>query len=180
MKTIAIFLLCSAVQAASITLGDITIEAGKAMQVVPVLVSGGDLVAGLNFNLQVDDGNFGPRILDVDIVGPGTIFGGNNVGQSGGGSLLPGIFEAITVTQSDTVVADGVLAFVIFETLGLSSGTYLLTANTRNGPAELLNEMLANVLTVTDGRLILVTEPASRLSLMLGFLGLLILRSRKN
>lgn len=180
MKMIAILFLCSVANAATITLGDVKIEANRAKQVIPIIVSGGDLVAGVNFNLQVGNGNTGPRIVDIDVIGTGTIFADNNVGQSGGGSLLPSIFESITVTQSGTVTADGVLAFVTFETLGLSTGIYpLIASDTRNGPAQLLDEMAVNVLSVTDGRLILITEPASWLGLIFGFVGLTILRCRK-
>lgn len=156
---------------ATLDLGTISLQPNQAGQAVPLFVTGGDLVAGLNFNLETD----GPAITDVDIVGTGTIFELNNTGQ-GGGSLLPELWAATTTTQTGTVIAEGTLAFVTFDTSGFGPGEYGLTGDTLNGPLELLNTGVQNVLLVEDGRLVLVPELSALALVLLSLCGLGFLR----
>ena len=58
-----------------------------------------------------------------------------------------------------TVEADGTLAFVTFDASGFNSGKFdLFMTKTLNGPTELLNTVGANVVTVLDGKLLIVPE----------------------
>ena len=73
----------SAIAGIIIDIGEITLQENLADQVVPIFVGGGDLVQGINFNLQVADGGpleggsiLGPAITSVDLIGSGTIFFG--------------------------------------------------------------------------------------------------------
>ena len=181
---LSVTLSAGVVSGATLDLGTIELQPNEAGQRValPDVVGLGEQVAGVNFSIQVADGGpeaggsiVGPKITAVDIVGAGTIFHGNNNGQSGGGSLKPQIFEAVTTTSGGTTVeAHGTLAFVTFDTTGFNSGMFdLLMSMTRNGPTELLDTRPANVLTVQDGMLLIVPEPSSVALGLLALIGFL-------
>ncbi|MEM9657360.1 MAG: hypothetical protein AAF961_03275 [Planctomycetota bacterium] len=148
-----------------IEIGDIQLFENTANQVVPISVTGGDPVQGLNFNIQVADGGpeapngvmDGPAITGVDVIGPGTIFNGNNTGQGGNGLVLPQFAEAITTTSSGTVNAVGTLAFVTFDTTGFSAGSSfdLLLKGTLNSDTDFAG-VSANI---TNGTISLVVVP---------------------
>jgi len=119
-------------------------------QTFQVSVTGGDLVQGLNFNLQVADGGpewggviDGPAIEALDIL-TGTIFDGNNTGTvdldggpPSGSDIAPQYEGRSTTTDSGSVPASGLLATVTIDTTGFSSGTWdLFLSNTLNGPTD--------------------------------------------
>ena len=111
-------------------------------QIVDIFVTGTDQVQGLNFYSQVASGSSGPIIFDVDIIGPGTIFFGNNVGMTdldgpGDPDPAPQWEGRTTTTSTGTVLANGLLATMTFDTTGLSAGTWdLLLSGTLNGTTD--------------------------------------------
>jgi hypothetical protein len=131
-----------------IDLPEISLLPNTTNQSLDVLVenSGDPLrVTGIGFNLQVADGGpaaggliLGPAITSVDLMS-GTIFASNNIGLSGSGSIVPQIYERGTLTASGSVSLPSgrsKLATIILDTTGFSSGTYVLTLNTLNGPTK--------------------------------------------
>jgi len=113
-------------------------------QVIPIHVSGVSTVQGVAFNLQLADGYHdvpsstvdGPNVTNVDLVGPGTVFGtvpntGNNFIETREQIWIVG-----AATSSGTVTADGVLANVTIDTTGWFEGDgpwELKLADTFNG-----------------------------------------------
>ena len=72
-----------------------------------------DVIGGL-VNLQVADGGpeaggliDGPAISEIDILGAGALFGAQNTGAGGLGSLVPQIFERGTTTPQNQFVTIG-------------------------------------------------------------------------
>lgn len=104
---------------------------------------------GLGLNLQIADGGpaaggviSGPSITDIDIFSPKVLFGSNNNGQGGSGSLLPQIYEAATLTQSGYVQLNQgtfIIGSVTLDTTGFSlyGQTWELSLESLNGPSEL-------------------------------------------
>src|SRR5262245_14396779 len=104
-------------------------------QQIRIYVTGGTLVEGVNFNVQVADGypdsapGFpgvinGPNITAVDIVGPVTIFFGNNTTMQTVRSSEQ-VWSVSTTTNPGTFVsAQGLLGIVTVTTVGWSSGTW--------------------------------------------------------
>jgi autotransporter-associated beta strand protein len=115
----------------------------NAQRLIPILVSSStnELVDGVNLDVQIGDGgsvnggtNTAPRITNLDIIGPGTIFYGNNTGTgtladgtplpvyigSGGNNLIAG---TATTTDSGTVNANGVLAWLSVNPSGAAVGS---------------------------------------------------------
>ncbi len=100
---------------------------------IAISVSGGDLVEALNFFIQVADGghvNLGvatkPKITNIDIIGPGTLFSQSNTGAepvylaAEGDPNLIGM--AVTSTQRGVqLAATGTLAYVTINTNGTLS-----------------------------------------------------------
>lgn len=105
------------------------------VKTIAIGVSGGDLVEGLNFYVQVGDGgsaNSGydtkPTITGIDIIGSGTLFSQSNRGseQASLGGL---IWSDWTITQIDSITntgvklaATGTLAYVTINTADTTSG----------------------------------------------------------
>jgi hypothetical protein len=110
--------------------------------VIPIIVdSDSEQVAGLDLYLFVNNNVVpAPIITAVDVIGPGTIFHPNNVGQFSLGPPydVPGQQpSAITTTSSGFVVADGILAFVTVDTTGVPAGLYVLgLTNPDLGPTD--------------------------------------------
>ena len=123
----------SPVWAAVITVGDHGLLPNLPGQVIQISVSGeqDEFVNTLVFYLQVADGGpegvpyggpgliDGPRIQDVDILS-GTIFKDDNVGDYGGGPLIPQFWDSQTFSFG-SVVANGLLATVTIDTTGFSA-----------------------------------------------------------
>jgi len=167
---------CSCVSAFAIP----TITAGNhvlvpnSIQVIDILISGGDPIPGLDLYLVVGDNVAGPIITAIDIVGPGTVFNPNNTGQSTLGPPydVPGRQPAVTTTTaSGTVAASGVLAHVTLDTTGIFGGTFSLSlTNPDLGPSDVALDPGHDVILV-DGSITL-PEPASAV-LALGAAGAL-------
>lgn len=103
---------------------------------VPIMVSGGDLAAGLNLWVQIGDGgtaNGGsltaPIITAVDIVGPGTVFNSSNTGQyafQSGGLMWGASTTTNPPANAASVPATGTLAYITINTTGAATGSYPL------------------------------------------------------
>jgi hypothetical protein len=106
---------------------------------IPILVSSAtqEHVEGLNFAVQIGDGgpvnggvNTSPRITNLDIIGPGTIFNASNtgatplyVGSGGDPPYLIALAETTTVPVED-VEANGVLAWLTVNPQNAALGSY--------------------------------------------------------
>lgn len=165
-------------------LGNYNLLPNQPNQTITIFVKGGQLVQGLNFNIQIADGGpvaagsiIGPGISGVDIL-TGTIFAGNNTGNPpGNGILVSQVAFYSTTTASGSVVAQGLLASVTLDTTGLLSGTFdLFLSNTLNSSTNFASMDPALTPTIIDGSLTIVPEPVS-LMLTLGT-GLMLLGRR--
>jgi hypothetical protein len=123
----------SAARAAAVTAGTHVLAPDMAGQQVPILVSGGEAVSGIDFFVQVGDGgttvggdDTGPRITQVDLTS-GTIFASNNTGVFL--DPAPLIWGATTTTESGSVSASGVLATLTIDTTGMFGGQFDLVLN---------------------------------------------------
>ena len=153
-------------------------------QWIEIIVSGGDAVEGCNFNAQIGDGGPeaggtpGPRITGVDIEGSltnPTIFYDNNLTQKDlAVTDVPQMAMYSIITESGTVVADGVLARLEIDTTGFTGDQSwsLALGATLGGPTD-FDSISADI---TDGS-IHIPEPASLALLSLG--GLAVVARRK-
>lgn len=163
----------------TIIVGDHTLVPNMPNQAIPIFVTGGDAVAGMDFVAQVGDGgpsnNFsgpgtilGPNIT-ADVV-TGTIFAPNHnpPGDPAGGSEgTQTVFQAIT-TVSGTVVAEGLIGTIFVDTTGFFTGTWELNMGGGQGPSSGFLPALTDFppigvglgLTIIDGS-ITVPEPSS-------------------
>ena len=185
--------LCMTFQAAAgastVNVGTNPIYANVSGQKVTLNVSGGDLVDALNFFVQIGDGGnpslgyrgTGPAITEVDIL-TGTIFSGNNTGQTdltAGLLPLPAQIALVgTDTISGSVTASGLLATLTIDTTGYSAGSSydLKLKGTLNGDSSFgLDPM-----TITNGSIVLVAvpEPSAVFTLILLAGGMAMRRSR--
>jgi hypothetical protein len=172
--------------APAIAVGNIQLLPDKPNQTVQVFVSGGDVVQGLNFEIQTGDGGpdsggtaagAGPLITNLDLL-TGTIFAANNTGQHGGGPLsLTGktkaqVWEATTTTSATTVAAAGLLANITFDTTGfktINQSFPLALKGTNNGDTNFAGVPI----NITNGTITIVPEPgAVGLVLAMGIMGL--------
>ncbi|MGA2797513.1 MAG: PEP-CTERM sorting domain-containing protein [Thermoguttaceae bacterium] len=115
----------------------------NAQRQIPILVSSSpaEQVEGVDLAVQIGDGgtvnggvNTAPRITNLDVIGPGTIFHGNNTGTGtlDDGTPLPVylgsagnnlIAATATSTSSGTVGANGVLAWLTVNPSGAPVGS---------------------------------------------------------
>jgi hypothetical protein len=124
--------------AAVITVGNHVLVPNSGVQTIDILISGGEPMIGLDFTFSIGDGgvDFGGTmtepLADVDLVGPGTIYHGNNTGQqlgayvpgSGGTIVGPGLWGATyALTETGFIRAEGVLARLTIDTTDLSNPT---------------------------------------------------------
>ena len=166
----AFLLFPTAAWTATITAGSHSLLPSAPGQLINVLVTGGDAVEGLNFRLVVADGFpdltgstiDGPNITSVDIIGTGTVFSNtltdtnNNTGQQD--ANVPQAWDASTTTASGTVSAEGVLARVILDTTGFTSGTWALVLDN----PELTETNFAGIsATLVNGSITIIPEPTS-------------------
>ena len=160
-----------------ITVGSHDLLPDKANQPVDINVTGGDLVPGLNLYLQVNDGTSGPTIQSIDVLS-GTIFDGNNTGESsgalGGNASLPyWNGYATTTTSNGTVSADGLLATVMIDTTGLTAGMWSLDVDFDYGTSRYTSDFTSFVpATLVNGSINIVPEPGSLLLLLSAAIGL--------
>jgi hypothetical protein len=112
-------------------------------QLVPIMISGGDAVAGVDLFVQLGDGgaavggvDVGPTITNLDLAGE-AIFAANNTGVFV--DPKPLIWGSTTTTQSGTVAAAGRLATLTIDTTGIASGRFNLLLNPpATGPTQLV------------------------------------------
>ncbi|MFV2067995.1 MAG: hypothetical protein ACC645_13560, partial [Pirellulales bacterium] len=133
-----------ALGASIVVVGNQALLPNTANQTIAINVMGSELVQGLNFRVQVEDGGplppaagppTGPVITAVDLI-TGTIFDGNVSEQTDLLSLEQIWVQSVT-TQSGTVIADGLLASVTFDTTGFWQGSFQLAlADTLDGPTD--------------------------------------------
>ena len=147
------------------------------IRTITLSATGGDAVQGMNLYIQVDDGgvpNGGaatmPKITAVDIIGSGTLFDGNNTGQTDvfASDLL---WAASVTTDSETVPASGTLALVTIDTAGTAPGeVYSLllkeTAVGIFGAPGVDTDFAGLPASITNGSLTIVPEP-NTLSILL-------------
>jgi hypothetical protein len=123
----------------SIVVGNDVLIPNKANQTIQLQVTGGTPVAGVDLNMEianggtVNGGTAGPRITNVDLI-TGTIFAGNNAGQSNAPGLPPQTYSGYVVTSSGTVGASGLLATITIDTTGFTGQSFSLKlGNFSNG-----------------------------------------------
>ncbi len=152
---------------ADITLGNYLLLPNTPNQTIPVYVSGGAMVSGVNFNLQVGDGGPasggtpGPVFTKLDFV-TNSIFQFDYSDPVDEGSVPQVLTEYIlTANNGDVVSADGLLATVTIDTTGFFPGQAfpLLIANTLNGPTSFSDAPIPG--TMTNGLITIVPEPSS-------------------
>ncbi len=169
-------LVCStpaALATPAIVLGNYVMPTNTTGNVIDVFVTGGDVVQGLNFVMDVNNNQpGGPVITAIDIVGPGTIFGPNNTGQVNPNPPPAFKVKATTTTASGTVSANGLLAHVTFSTIGMQPGVYPLRmtgmATAGGGTATNFAGIAANITNGTIG----MPEPSTLALAALGLTGL--------
>lgn len=165
----------------TVGVGNHALQPDQSGQSVQIFVSGIDAVEGLNLNAQINDGgsagggvDVGPTIEDVDLI-TGTIFATNH---NGGDTPLafPQLVAKNVLTNSDTVIADGLLATITLDTTGVFSGTYSLRlSDTLNGSTDFLGTPA--IFASEPGTLTIVPEPAG--GVLLGTLSFALLRRRR-
>ena len=163
---LAMALIAPIVRGAVIVVGTHNLLPKTAGQVIQIFVTGGNPVAGLDFNAQVADGGpeaggtmVAPAITKVDLI-TGTIFQTNNTGPQDPGSVPQLAIRTITVAH-DTVPAEGLIATVTIDTTDFLAGTWTFAlGNTLNGPTD-FGTTPATITdgTITDGTITIVPEP---------------------
>jgi len=166
---------------ASINVGSWSLLPDTPGQTIPIYVTGGALVQGLEFNVQIADGASGPVLQDVDILN-GTIFEPSNDGIFPGSYLLPHLaYQGTTTIQGldvgygpSLVCADGLLATLTIDTTGIFEGSYaLLLSDTLEGTTNFAGIPVD----ITNGTII-VPEPLTLGLVLFGSAGLLRRRAR--
>ncbi len=96
-----------------------------------IQVTGGDMVQGLDFYVQIGDGGVAnggadtvPVITAVDIVGAGTLFSASNTGQRTplSSDLLWAVSTTTDIGQAATLAASGICARLTVDTTGTAIG----------------------------------------------------------
>jgi hypothetical protein len=195
---LALSLLATSAQAnLFIDVGDHLLLPNKAGQTVPIYVKadGGEQVLGLHFRAVLGDGGTAAGGVDVgpamtgDIIGPGTVFELNNVGVSFDGSLPPLIFDQGTTTSSGSITLIpglSLLGSITFDTTGLGpgsvSGMPLRMAGSVDGNTAIPNYFVGDPdfpLTIHNGSVTIVPEPASVALAAIGLVGVIALAYRR-
>jgi hypothetical protein len=140
--------LCAASSQAAIAInGGTHFLLPNSRKTIAVAVSGGEQVIGLNFVVQIGDGgslNGGndqkPSIVSGDIIGPGTIFSGNNVGDQPApfGGLIWCDSTLIDPRRDSSVTAQGTLAYLTIDTSGMSASATAYPLRFQNVAAQIL------------------------------------------
>lgn len=133
-------------------------------QKIEIFVTGTEQVQGMSFNLQVADGGpgaggsiLGPVITAVDLVSqPEMMFFNNSTTVLNPGSA-PRLAVRSFTTASGTVIAEGLVAIVTFDTSGIAGGTYQLKMSaTVNGDSGFAGIPI----NIVNGPLTIPTPPA--------------------
>ncbi|MEM6393736.1 MAG: PEP-CTERM sorting domain-containing protein [Planctomycetota bacterium] len=125
-----------------IEVGNVVLAPDTAGQEVEISVTGGQPVETLNLLVQIEDGLnvAGPTIQGVDLI-TGTIFENDNDGGQFDVDTDPQFFSTGVVTPftipATTVAADGLIATILVDTTGISSGVFdLKLADTLLGDTD--------------------------------------------
>lgn len=169
---------------------DFDISGGETTKSFDIMITGPVAIDGLNLNLQIGDGSItpdmnilytaGPKFVNVDIIGPGTLFNPANFGQNADWLITPQVAGAgtvhSTVGQKHSVAADTsvVLAHVVIELANSKVGeSYPLLLSSFNGFTDYADGSAnPQIPTLVDGSITITPEPASVL-LLIGALPLL-------
>jgi hypothetical protein len=152
----------AATRAASVNVGTHFLAPNTSGQQVPILVTGGEPVSGVDLFVQVGDGgaavggdDTGPMITNLDLV-TGTIFAGNNTGAFT--DPTPLIWGATTTTTSGSIPANGLLATLTIDTTGILTGQFDLILNPpTTGPTAFADPSVITML--VNGSLRIGTAP---------------------
>lgn len=172
MRGLLVFALClcgfgsTAVAELFIDVGHYDLLPDTPDQQILILVTGGDLVQGLDFNVIIADGGpelggvvEGPAVTNTDIV-TGTIFQNNNTGVIDLGITLRQFDARSTTTAAGFVAAEGLLATLTIDTTGVFSGVFpLILSSTPNGPTDFAGLPAR----INDGLIRVVPEPGTSL-----------------
>jgi hypothetical protein len=125
------------------------LDTDQERQIAIVVSSAGERVEGVYLAVQIGDGgevnggtDSAPRIVALDLIGPGTIFNASNLGcepQYLGSGETNLIALAETATAAGDLEANGVLAYLTVNPHGAAPGSYAISlqnvgANVVNGP----------------------------------------------
>lgn len=144
-----------------------------------VTITGGDLLQGVNFYVQIADGGADlggtathpptPSLMDASLIAAGTIFGPNNTLEPAK-TLLPFVDISSTTTASGTVAANGNLAILSVDVTGAVPGVKypIVLGNPAFQNTEVLGTAAIGQQLVAGYVQVLVPEPATMILLGLG------------
>jgi hypothetical protein len=176
--------IASASAAPVISIGTQYLSNTDVDQRIPIMVSSAtnDRIEAIYLAVQIGDGgvlnggvNTIPRITDLDIIGPGTIFNASNMGSNpqylGNQPHLIALDE--TVTLSGDLEANGILAWLTLNAYGATLGSsYKISlqnvgANIQNGPwaTDLITTSVS--FAPNDGWITIVPEPSTGIMLII-------------
>lgn len=181
--------------ATSIVVGNHVLLPNTPNQVVQIFVTGGDSIQGVNLNAQIgaDPSVGGTPVFQFDanqhlsypganfssLLAPGSVFappvgfGENDI------TFYPALWQSQSTTSSGFATANGLLATLVIDTTGFTSGTWALNlSDTIVGPSDWAgsifngNEVPNPV--IVDGSITIpnVPEPASIVLALFGAAGL--------
>ena len=147
LPLLAVFVVCQfaaplASASSVVTVPFVYPLANTAGQQFDIYVSGDDMINAIDL-FMVINGGVGPApvITAIDVTGPGTLFFGNNTGQTNFPSpdQMPGLRPAVLTTAvSGRILADGLLARVTYDTTGVPAGVYSISLTSHPfGPTDL-------------------------------------------
>ena len=155
----------------TITAGDWTINpaAGQSVDVITALpievqISGGDLIFEVVLFMTSGPDGFtafsGPLFEAIDLIGVGTIFNPNNIGQFDIVAFPDLHTFSATQTVSGSIAASGTLAFLTFDATGVAPGVYTLhLTNLTFGIPTDTQPFLSPIL--VNGTVTVIPEPGS-------------------
>ena len=170
-----------------VSIGTFQLPSVDSTQRIPIMVSSAshEHIAGVDLYVQIADGgpvNGGsataPRIVGLDLTGPGTIFNASNkgaatsfLGQGANNNPPYLIAEADTITASGDLEANGVLAYLSVNTFGAALGSYRVKVqdvgeNVASGPWT-TDFGISSAAFSDDGWIVVVAEPSTFVSLLL-------------